>query len=153
MLKKITAATFILLAAGTGMALADDDCHVPMNQWQPREAVQKMARSLGWDVHRIRIDDGCYQIRGLDETGKRFKAKIDPATLEIVKIKRKDRRDDDGWHDGNGRGYRDGRGNGRGNQGAGKQGAGNYQNNMGPTGNSAPSKLFEPGKPPAAVVR
>lgn len=152
MLKKITAATFILLAAGTGMAMADDDCHVPMNRWQPREAVQKMARSLGWDVHRIRIDDGCYQVRGLDETGKRFKAKIDPATLEIVKLKRKDRRDGDGWHDGYGRGYRDGRGNGY-HDGRGNQGAGNYQNNMGPTGNSAPNKLFEPGKPPAAVVR
>lgn len=66
-----------------------------MSQWQPREAVQKMAEARGWQVNRIRIDDGCYQIRGIDENGRPFKAKIDPATLSIVKMKRKDRHDDD----------------------------------------------------------
>ena len=53
-----------------------------------REAVQAMAQARGWQVDRLRIDDGCYQIRGADETGQPFKVKIDPATLEIVKIKR-----------------------------------------------------------------
>ncbi len=95
MTKRIAAAALFLVAAGTGMAMADDDCHVPMNQWQPREAVQKMAQARGWQVSRIKIDDGCYQIRGIDETGQAFKAKIDPATLSIVKMKRKDRHDDD----------------------------------------------------------
>ncbi len=95
MTKRIAAAALFLVAAGTGMAMADDDCHVPMNQWQPREAVQKMAEARGWQVSRIKIDDGCYQIRGIDEIGQAFKAKIDPATLSIVKMKRKDRHDDD----------------------------------------------------------
>ncbi len=96
MMKYIALASFFLVLAGLGPAMADDDdCHVPMTQWQPREAVQKMAQGLGWQVSRIKIDDGCYEIRGVDETGRRFKAKIDPATLSIVKMKRKDRHDDD----------------------------------------------------------
>ena len=78
MTKRIAAVALFLVAAGTGMAMADDDCHVPMNQWQPREAIQKMAETRGWQVSRIKIDDGCYQVRGLDETGRAFKAKIDP---------------------------------------------------------------------------
>lgn len=90
MMKHIAAALVLLIATGTGAALADDDCHVPMDQWQPREAVQKMAELRGWQVGKIKIDDGCYEIKGLDETGKTFKAKIDPATLSIVKIKRKE---------------------------------------------------------------
>ncbi len=49
--------------AGSGAAMADDDCNVPMNQWQSREAVQKSAEAHGWKVSRIKIDDGCYQIR------------------------------------------------------------------------------------------
>ena len=96
MMKSIAVAALLLALTGVSPAMADDDdCHVPMSQWQPREAVQKMAEARGWQVNRIRIDDGCYQIRGIDENGRPFKAKIDPATLSIVKMKRKDRHDDD----------------------------------------------------------
>jgi hypothetical protein len=40
-------------------------CNVSMNQWQPRETVQKSAETLGWKVNRIKTDDGGYQIRGI----------------------------------------------------------------------------------------
>lgn len=96
MMKHMMAASLLFAFVGSGVAMADDDCSVPMDQWQPREAVEKMADALGWKVSRIRIDDGCYQIRGVDETGQVFKAKIDPATLAIVKMKRKGA--DDGDH-------------------------------------------------------
>jgi hypothetical protein len=88
------AAILVLAFAGTGIAMADDDCHVPMNQWQPREAVQRMTADKGWAVARIKIDDGCYEVRATDEAGRTFKAKIDPATLEIVKLRYRDRNDD-----------------------------------------------------------
>jgi hypothetical protein len=96
MMKHIAVVSLLLALAGAGPAMADDDdCHVPMSQWQPREAVQKMAAERGWEVNRIKIDDGCYEIRGVDEIGRPFKAKIEPATLSIVKMKRKGRHDDD----------------------------------------------------------
>ena len=44
---------------------ADDDCFVPMADWQPREAV-RAGRGEGWTVRRIKIDDGCYEIDGRD---------------------------------------------------------------------------------------
>lgn len=91
MVKLFVAGLLLLAVAGAGAAMADDDCDVPLGQWQPREAVQAMAQARGWQVDRLRIDDGCYQIRGIDETGRPFKAKIDPATLAIVKIKHRTR--------------------------------------------------------------
>jgi hypothetical protein len=91
MVKPFVAGLLLLALAGSGAAMADDDCDVPLARWQPREAVQAMAQARGWQVDRLRIDDGCYQIRGTDETGQPFKAKIDPATLAIVKIKRRTR--------------------------------------------------------------
>lgn len=78
-------------AAGAAHA-DDDDCRVPMERWQPREAVQKALQDRGWQVGRIRIDDGCYKVRGTDAQGADFKAKLDPATLEVVEMKRRDRR-------------------------------------------------------------
>ena len=88
-----------LVAASAGAALADDDCHVSMDRWQPREAVQKAAAANGWRIDRLKIDDGCYEIKGTDAEGGRFKAKLDPATLEIVKFKRKDDSDEKGDED------------------------------------------------------
>ena len=71
-------------------ALADDDCDVPVEQWQSREAVMQMAAQQGWKVQRLKIDDGCYEIRGRDAQGREFKAKLDPQTLRVVKMKARD---------------------------------------------------------------
>jgi len=91
MRKVALVAVALLGALVPGAAMADDDdCAVPMAQWQPREAVAEMARARGWTVSRIRVDDGCYQIRGQDENGRAFKAKIDPGSLAVIRLKRKE---------------------------------------------------------------
>ena len=61
-----------------------------MADWKPREAVVKMAADLGWIVRKIKIDDGCYEIRGRESQGRAFKAKLDPQTLRVVKMKLRD---------------------------------------------------------------
>ena len=66
---------------------SSDDCDAPVNRWQTREALQQWATAQGWQVKRLKIDDGCYEIRGTDAQGHGFKAKIDPETLKVLKIK------------------------------------------------------------------
>ncbi len=56
----------VALALAAAPALAGDDCDVPIEQWQPREAVLQKAAQLGWQVQRLKIDDGCYELRGRD---------------------------------------------------------------------------------------
>jgi hypothetical protein len=90
MMKRALAAILLFGFAGSGAAMASDRCQVPMDQWQPRAAVQKMAEARGWRVDRIKIDDGCYKVRGVDGQGRAFKAKIDPSTLAVIKIKNKE---------------------------------------------------------------
>ncbi len=83
-----------LLALSLGLATlptwADDDCDAPVDRWQSREAVRQMAARQGWQIQRLKIDDGCYEIRGTDNLGRAFKAKIDPETLKVLKIKQED---------------------------------------------------------------
>lgn len=87
-----------LLALALGMATlptwADDDCDAPVARWQSRDAVRQMAARQGWQIQRLKIDDGCYEIRGTDAQGRAFKAKIDPETLEVLKMKQRDRQRD-----------------------------------------------------------
>lgn len=86
-----TSLTVLAFACGlllSEAALADDDCFVPMMDWQPREAVSQMAVRQGWTVRRIKIDDGCYQIIGQDADGQGIKVLLHPQTLEIVEHER-----------------------------------------------------------------
>lgn len=90
-----------VLAVSLGLATltswAGDDCDAPLNRWQTREAVRQMAAAQGWQIQRLKIDDGCYEIRGTDAQGRSFKAKIDPETLKVLKMKQDThRRDRDG---------------------------------------------------------
>lgn len=90
----------ILAAVPAG---ADDHCDAPLPRWQTREAVRQMADAKGWQIQRLKIDDGCYELRGTDAQGRAFKAKIDPETLKVLKMRqdaprraRQRDRDDDG---------------------------------------------------------
>ena len=81
----------LVLAVAALPALASSDCDAPASQWQSREAVRQMAQQQGWQIERLKIDDGCYEIRGTDAQGRRFKAKLDPETLQVLKIKQRER--------------------------------------------------------------
>ena len=85
----------VLATLAAGAALADDDCFVPMADWQPREAVAEFAIAQGWEVRRIRIDDGCYEIGGRDATGRAIEVKLHPGTLQIVEFEFEDDDDDE----------------------------------------------------------
>jgi len=89
MRKTLTILAF-LAALPAGAALADDDCFVPMADWQPREAVAQFATAQGWQVRRIKIDDGCYEIDGTNAQGERIEATVHPVTLEVLEIEYRD---------------------------------------------------------------
>ena len=93
-MKKTLAILSFLAVVPAGAAFADDDCFVPMANWQPRDAVQALADQNGWKVRRIKIDDGCYEVDGRDAKGRRIEATIHPATLQVLELEYKDKDDD-----------------------------------------------------------
>jgi len=54
--------------------------------WQPKEQLRQMMIDNGWEVQRIKVDDGCYEVKGLDRNGHRVEAKFSPASLKIVEL-------------------------------------------------------------------
>ncbi len=73
-----------LLLSGT--AWADDDCVDPVADWQPRDVLRQQLEQQGWTVQRIKVDDGCYEVKGMDGAGNKLKAKYAPASLRIRKL-------------------------------------------------------------------
>ena len=79
----------LLVALTSGTVAASDLCSVPEADRQPIEALQQKLESEGWQVKKIKIDDGCYEAYAIDETGQRVEAYFDPMTFELLKSKSK----------------------------------------------------------------
>lgn len=94
--KPIILSLSLLLLSGT--ALADDDCDDPVASWQPRENLREKLEAEGWTVHRIKVDDGCYEVRGLDAKGVSAEASFAPASLIMMKWEREDSDDEERGH-------------------------------------------------------
>jgi hypothetical protein len=71
-------------AFSTGLATCDSG---PQETWQPQEKLQKMLTEKGWQVRRIKIDGGCYEVYALNEKGERVEAYFHPKTLAAVPTK------------------------------------------------------------------
>jgi|TARA_R110002050_G_scaffold78737_6_gene168175 hypothetical protein len=73
------------LLSGTALA-DDDDCNDPVSAWQSREQLRLMIENKGWQVKRIKVDDGCYEVKGFDQKGNRVKATFSPASLKLRRL-------------------------------------------------------------------
>jgi hypothetical protein len=80
----VTTALAATLAAG--MSFADDDCRDPVADWQPREVLRQKLEAKGWEVRRIKVDDGCYEVKGFDQHGNKVEADYTPASLRLRKL-------------------------------------------------------------------
>lgn len=89
MKKTLTILGFLTLCSA-GAARASDDCFVPMADWQPRDAVIRLAEERGWTVRRVKIDDGCYEIRGRDADGREIEVRLHPGSLEMIEMEYED---------------------------------------------------------------
>lgn len=70
----------------SGAVLAGSDCVDAVADWKPRDVLRQQLEQRGWTVQRIKVDDGCYQVRGVDHHGNKFEAKYSPASLRIRKL-------------------------------------------------------------------
>ncbi|KGK42140.1 hypothetical protein LH51_09450 [Nitrincola sp. A-D6] len=85
-MKKVLRPLLIATLLTSGAAFASDDCNDPIDTWQPQESLQQMLEDNNWQVNRIKVDDGCYEVKGMDTLGNRFEATYSPASLEIREL-------------------------------------------------------------------
>lgn len=77
----------LLTVLATGTASASDICEVPKAQWQPIVNLQSMLVEQGWNVKKIKVDDGCYEAYAITDNGEKVEAYFNPKTFELVKTK------------------------------------------------------------------
>ena len=76
-------ATPMQMAGATGLATCDSGSP---DTWQSREKLTAMLKEKGWEVRKIKVDGGCYEVYALDEKHERVEAYFHPVTLERIPI-------------------------------------------------------------------
>jgi hypothetical protein len=69
----------------TGLATCDSG---PQESWQPQAKLEQQLKEKGWQVRKIKIDGGCYEVYALNEKGERVEAYFHPKTLAPVPTKK-----------------------------------------------------------------
>jgi hypothetical protein len=72
-------------AQATGLATCDSG---PREAWQPQAKLEKLLVEQKWQVRRIKVDGGCYEVYGINDKGERVEAYFHPVTLAPVPTKR-----------------------------------------------------------------
>jgi len=68
-------------AAATGLATCNSG---PQSGWQTEDALKKKLTDQGWQIRRMKIDGGCYEVYAINEKGQRVESYFHPVTFEHV---------------------------------------------------------------------
>ena len=76
----------LLIAATGAQAKSKDLCQAgPESGWKPKEALEKKLKDEGFEVKRIKIDDGCYEVYGKDPKGAKIERFFHPVSFAVIK--------------------------------------------------------------------
>ena len=73
------------LAASTASATGVATCESGAKEgWQSQEKLTAALKEKGWQVRRIKVDGGCYEVYAVNDKGERVEAYFHPRTLAPV---------------------------------------------------------------------
>lgn len=82
---------FALANATPGSAKEERTCgDAPRAQWLSEDAIKAKGVALGYEVRRVKTENGCYELYAIDKNGAKVELYFDPVTGEIVSRKDED---------------------------------------------------------------
>jgi len=67
----------------SGPAFAAGKCsEAPKTKWQPKSALESKLQSDGYEIRKIKVEGGCYEVYATDKQGKRANMAFNAETLE-----------------------------------------------------------------------
>ena len=61
----------------------------PESGWQSRDDLKTKLEGEGWEVRKVKVDEGCYEVYGTTPEGQRVEAYFDPVSFETLLIARR----------------------------------------------------------------
>ncbi len=83
--RMICTALLALVASSTALAEHAEKCDpLPKEEWRPQAELERKLANQGWKVGRVVITNGCYEVYGKDEKGRKVETFFHPKTLDVV---------------------------------------------------------------------
>ncbi len=86
----------MLVTAVLGMGLFEPahatglmDCDTDKAKWRSQDELREQMIAAGWQVRKVKVDDGCYEVYGTTPEGQRVEAYFDPTTFEKLLVARR----------------------------------------------------------------
>lgn len=84
-ISRLCTALVALTATTAAFAHGDFKCNVPKAEWRKKSELQAKLVADGWKkVRQVKVDNGCYEVYGLDEKNARAEVYFNPKTFERV---------------------------------------------------------------------
>ena len=84
-LRVVVSVMLCMVAATAAQAHGDVRCDaIPKTEWRPDSELRDRLVADGWQVRRIKVENGCYEVYALDKAGKKVEAFFHPKTLDPV---------------------------------------------------------------------
>jgi hypothetical protein len=81
----------VLAAAAPALAKGNSACgDAPRAQWLSEEAIKAKGVELGYEVRRVKVEDGCYELYALDKNKAKVEVYLNPVTGALVNSKTQD---------------------------------------------------------------
>lgn len=65
---------------------AQIQCKAAIGTWQSQQILKNRLALQGWQIQRIRVIAGCYEVKAVDQVGRTVKALFAPATLSLLEL-------------------------------------------------------------------
>lgn len=78
------------VVVGLAVASEDEVCHAPQGTSAPGATpmstteAQKYGEQLGYVITKVRVDDGCYELKGNDRNGASIELTINPYSRNVL---------------------------------------------------------------------
>jgi hypothetical protein len=90
MFKIIAPLAFATVVLAPLAASATECTSAPKDQWKSEDAIKTTATDMGYTVRRVKVEDGCYEVYGIDKDGNKVEALFDPVSGNMVSDKDSD---------------------------------------------------------------
>lgn len=86
---KFAAALLIMYSLSASAQASGYECKSgPISEWLPKETVLKSLVTEGYEIRKVEVEDGCYEVYALKE-GKKLEIFVNPTTGVIEMKKEK----------------------------------------------------------------
>ena len=86
----IAAAILAFAVAPAAQATGLTTCNSgPKSGWQSQDKLKTKLTGEGWNVRRIKVDGGCYEVYAINDKGERVEAYFHPVTFKHMLTSRR----------------------------------------------------------------